>query len=65
MEFKLNNLNNAHSPRPPLRAGAGRGLRQVKGGLLYRQKNRICPRRTKKKRMVILQSIVLLGTRAL
>lgn len=38
MEFKLNNLNNAHSPRPPLRAGAGRGLRQVKGGLLYRQK---------------------------
>lgn len=32
MEFKLNNLNNAHSP---LRAG--RGLRLVKGGTLYRQ----------------------------
>ncbi len=32
MEFKLNNLNNAHSP---LRAG--RGLRLVKGGTWYRQ----------------------------
>ena len=56
MELKLNNLNNAHSK--------GRGLRQVKGGTLYRQKT-VFVQDGQKERMVILQSIVPLGTRAL